>query len=178
MLTAALTTRSSSGRWWFAMLVATTCSVAVVIWLTAPEGWQSMIAAEQRTDGTIATAMVIWISNFVVVAAVPLIVASVAFSSRLEGHRRWALCLVLFVTVTELRNPVAIGFVGGLDPAWLAGASLWWAFELMAIAITCAAAWKTWPMTDREEALGVIRRAIVQSGTILAVSAVVEVALT
>ena len=101
---------------WFAALSVTCLAVTAAVWVAGPAAWQSLINPTQETDATVATALGIWMTNFLVVA-VPVVAAAFAYGSRANGKERLGRWLIVFATVTLFRNPIAVGFVGGLDPA-------------------------------------------------------------
>jgi hypothetical protein len=162
---------------WFAALTATCLAVTAAVWVAGPVSWQSLINATQETDATVATALGIWITNFLVVA-VPVVAAAFAYGARANGKARLGRWLIVFATATLFRNPIAVGFVGGLDPAWFVGVWRWWLFELAAISMSCATMWRVWYAADIDVARRLLRAGLVCCAGLLALGAVIEVALT
>lgn len=162
---------------WFAALSVTCVAVAGAVWVAAPDAWQSLINPTQETDATVATALGIWMTNFLVVA-VPVVAAAFAYGARANGKGRLGRWLIVFATATLFRNPIAVGFVGGLDVVWFVGAWRWWIFELAAISMSCATMWRVWDAPEVQVAQRLLRYGLVWCAGLLAVGAVVEVALT
>jgi hypothetical protein len=158
-------------------MAATTFAVAAVVAVVAPPAWDSLILAEQRTDGSLGMIAAVWCNNFLLSAG-PALVGAAAHVSRRNGHRRLGLWVLIVATALQLRNPLLVGFVGGLDPQWLLQASPWWVLEFVAMTLVCAAAWRAWDTGDGRAAGRVLSRALVLAGAILLCASVVEISLT
>lgn len=162
---------------WFAALSVTCLAVTGVVWVAGPAAWQSLINPTQETDATVATALGIWMTNFLVVA-VPVVAAAFAYGSRANGKARLGRWLIVFATATLFRNPIAVGFVGGLDPGWFVGAWRWWFFELAAMSVSCATMWRVWHAADIDIAKRLLRAGLTWCACLLAFGSAIEVAFT
>jgi len=152
-------------------------SVAIAAWALAPASWQSLIAKEQRTDATAATVVSIWANN-VLICSLPILAGVFAHRLVERGRRGWAQVVIALATLEAGRSLLVIGFVGGLDPRWLAGASMWWIPETTALAACWAAAWHAFRNHDSAAASERLAHAFTFACALLGMAAVVEVALT
>ncbi len=158
-------------------MAAITLLVAAAVAVLAPASWEGLINDEQATDGSVQLVAAVWLYNFVLAAA-PGLAGAAAVVARRDGHRRLGLVVLVAATALQLRHPLAVGLVGGLDPLWLLESAPWWLLEFAAVTVVCAAAWRAWEIADTPVAGRVLTRALVIAGVILAAAAVVEVALT
>lgn len=166
-----------SGAWFSAGAGASILATATVVWIFAPHSWQSWIEDEQRTDATALTVISIWTNN-VLICCLPLLAGVFAHRLVSRGRRRWAWVVVALAVAVVTRSLLVIGLVGGLDPAWLAGASVWWMLEIVALGTCCAAGWQAFRTTAPDAAARDLTHALVFAAGALGVAAGVEVALT
>jgi len=152
-------------------------TVALAVWALAPASWQSLIAKEQRTDANAVTVVSIWVNNLLV-CCLPILAGVFAHRLAERGRRRWARIVIAVATLAAARSLLVIGFVGGLDPRWLAGASVWWIPETTALGACWAAAWHAFRTADSAAASQRLACAFTFVCVLLGVAAVVEVALT
>jgi hypothetical protein len=152
-------------------------AVALTVWALAPASWQSLIAKEQRTDATAVTVVSIWANNLLI-CCLPVIAGVFAHRLAERGRRGWARVVIAVATLAAGRSLLVIGVVGGLDPRWLAGASVWWIPETAALAACWAAAWHAFRTRDSAAASERLAHAFTFACVLLGVAAVVEVALT
>lgn len=164
-------TRFSTGA------VAIVLTVALLMWLLAPESWQTLIEDEQRTDATALTIISIWANNLLV-CSLPVLAGLFAHRLVQRGRRHWARAVIALAGLAVLRSLLVIGLVGGLDPAWLAGAAEWWVFETTALGTCCAAGWQAFRETDSIAVSRQLAHALAFAGAVLALAAGVEVAST
>jgi len=157
--------------------IAIVVAVALATWALAPASWQSLIAKEQRTDATAVTVVSIWANNLLI-CSLPILAGVFAHRLAERGRRRWARVVIAIATLAALRSLLVIGVVGGLDPRWLAGASVWWIPETTALAACWAAAWHAFRNRDSATASQRLAHAFTFACALLGVAAVVEVALT
>ena len=163
---------------WFAVLVGVVFASAVVAALS-PGFWHQVweLQSEQRTDASGRLFFTIWLTNFSLCVA-PLFVGAVVHAARRGGATRGRMALLVAATVLQMRNPIAIGTVGGLDPQWLAAAAPWWLMELGAMAIALGAMWRAWETTDHRRARGLLTVATMRAAGFLLIASAVELALT
>ena len=168
----------TSAAFWLAAFVAVVAVMAAVA-AAWPGFWQQvwLVEPHQRTDASSQLAFQIWLHNFSLCIG-PLFLGAVAHAARRGGSVRGRGALLIVVSVVQVRNPIAIGTVGGLDPRWLLVASPWWLLELTAMAVALAAMWRAWATTEHAAAARLLGRAVVQIGCLLVVASGVELALT
>ena len=152
-------------------------AVALSVWALAPASWQSLIATDQRTDATAVTVVLIWANNLLI-CCLPILAGVFAHRLAKRGRRGWARVVIAVATLGVGRSLLVIGVVGGLDPRWLAGASVWWIPETTALAACWAAAWHAFRNADSATASQRLAHAFTFACVLLGVAAVVEVALT
>jgi len=159
--------------------VAITIVVAVVlsVWVLAPASWQSLIAKEQRTDASVVTVVSIWANNLLI-CCLPILAGVFAHRLSERGRRGWARVVIAVATLGAGRSLLVIGLVGGLDPRWLAAASVWWIPETTALGACWAAAWHAFRNADSAAASQGLAHAFTFACALLGMAAVVEVALT
>ena len=176
--------RAAHERWraqtpvWFGVLVGVVLTTAAVAALT-PDFWHQVwvLQSEQRTDASARLFFTIWLTNFSLCVA-PLFVGAVVHAARRGGATRGRMALLVAATVLQMRNPIAIGSVGGLDPQWLAAAAPWWLMELGAMAIALGAMWRAWATTAHRSARRLLTVATMRAAGLLLVASAVELALT
>ena len=163
---------------WWGVLVGVVAATAVVAALT-PGFWHQVwvVQPDQRTDASTRLFFTIWLTNFSLCIA-PLFVGAVVHAARRGGATRGRGVLLVAATGLQMRNPIAIGSVGGLDPHWLAAAAPWWLMELGAMAIALGAMWRAWAITDYRGARALLTVATVRAACLLLVASAVELALT
>ena len=157
--------------------ITTVVAVALAVWALAPTSWQSLIATDQRTDATAVTVVSIWVNNLLI-CSLPILAGVFAHRLVERGRRGWARVVIAVATLGAGRSLLVIGVVGGLDPRWLAGASVWWIPETTALAACWAAAWHAFRDRDSAAASECLAHAFRFACALLGVAAVVEVALT
>ena len=177
MSAAGLTGARSRATAWFGAMAALTLIVAAAVALLAPASWGGLVNQEQTTDGSVALVAAVWLYNFVLAAA-PALAGAAAVVARRDGHRRLGFAVLVAATLLQIRHPLAVGVVGGLDPVWLLEAAPWWLLEFAAVTVVCAAAWRAWEIPDTPAGGRVLTRALLVAGVLLAIAAIVEVALT
>jgi hypothetical protein len=157
--------------------IATVGSVALVVWSAAPQSWHSLIADEQRTSATALTVVSI-LANNILICCLPLLAGVFAHRLVARGRRGWARAVIAVAAVGVMRSLLIVGLVGGLDPAWLAGAAAWWIPEATALGTCCAAGWQGLRRDDSSAVARHLTHALVFAVVLLCLAAVVEVALT
>ena len=160
-----------------AVAVAVVLVSAAVVWAVAPASWQSLITSEQRTDASALTVLSLWVNN-VLICCLPVLAGVLAHRLVIRGRRGWARVVVTVAALGVTRSLLVIGLVGGLDPAWLAGAAAWWLLEVAALSACCAAGWQAFGQTDSAAVSRRLAHALGFACAVLLLAAVVEVALT
>lgn len=169
--------RTNAAFWMVALLAVVAVMAAVAaIW---PAFWHQvwLVQPDQQTNASSELAFRIWVHNFGYCIG-PIFLGAVAHAARRGGSVRGRSALLVAATIVQFRNPIAIGTVGGLDPHWLLASSAWWLLELSAMAIALSAMWRAWQTNVHAEAARVLGRAVIQTGCILVVASVIELALT
>ncbi len=157
--------------------VVTVGSVALVVWSAAPQSWQSLISHDQRTNATALTVVSI-VANNVLVCCLPVLAGVFAHRLVARGRRDWARAVMVVAALGVMRSLLIVGLVGGLDPAWLAGAAAWWIPEATALGTCCAAGWLAFRDDDSDAVARQLTHALAFALVLLCPAAVVEVALT
>ncbi len=160
-----------------AVAIAIVLVAAVGVWALAPASWQSLIVDEQRTDATALMVVSIWANNLLI-CSLPILAGVFAHRLVERGRRGWARVVIAVATLGAGRSLLVIGLVGGLDPRWLAGASVWWIPETTALGACWAAAWHAFRNADSATASQRLAYAFTFACVLLGGAAVVEVALT
>ena len=157
--------------------VAVVLAAAAAVSVLAPDAWQSLIVDEQRTDATVLTLVSITANNLLI-CCLPVLAGVYAHRLAYRGRRWCARILLAFTGLALLRSLLVIGLVGGLDPAWLAGAAVWWLPEIAALSVCCAAAWNAARDGDPITASRQLAHAVAFACIAITAAATVEVALT
>jgi hypothetical protein len=152
-------------------------AVAVGVRVLAPPSWQSLIVEAQQTDATALTVISIWANNLLI-CCLPVLAGVFAHRLVARDRRGWAGAVIAVAAVGVARSLLVIGFVGGLDPRWLANAAAWWIPEVAALSACCAAGWLAYRDSDSTVASLRLAHAMTFACAALAVSAVIEVAST
>lgn len=160
-----------------AVQVAVILTAAAAVWALAPGSWQSLIDDEQHTDAG-ALAVIAITANNLLICCLPVLAGVYAHRLARHGRTWWAWAVLALAGLIVIRSLLVIGLVGGLDPAWLAGAAAWWLAEIAALAVCCAAGFNAARAADELVASRQLAHAVAFACLLLPCAAIVEVALT
>ena len=160
-----------------AVQVAVILAVAAAVWALAPASWQSLVADEQRLDGGALTVIAISANNLLI-CFLPVLAGVYAHRFARRGRTGWARAVLSLAALVVLRSLLVIGLVGGLDPAWLAGAAAWWFAEIAALSVCCAAGLNAARIGDGVLASRRLAHAVAFACLVVPCAAIAEVALT
>ena len=166
-----------TGAIFAAIQVAVILATAATVWALAPGAWQSLIEDEQRTDAG-ALAVIAITANNLLICCLPVLAGVYAHHLARRGRNWWARAVLAFAGLIVIRSLLVIGLVGGLDPAWLAGAAAWWLAEIAALSTCCAAGFNAARAGDELVASRQLAHAVAFACLLLPCAAIVEVALT